>query len=167
MLSCPKTASSLSLNAKPEINGCSWQEWYTSGGDKATFSSVSSAGGSGGGGGTAARKYISDIEKEGLGTTPDKASYFELKCSIVMATAAQPSEANEKKRAWCYAANPENKKKVVEEGNGWRDESTNPATYLEKCQRRYLVACFAGIRLPSHGSHGSHSCLLSLYRSLV
>ena len=34
----------------------------------------------------------------------------------------------------CYAANPETKKKVVEDGNGWIDESTGDR--LEKCQRR-------------------------------
>ena len=60
---------------------------------------MSTGGGGGGGGGPAPRKLIADIEREGLGTG-EKPSYFELKCSIVMASALQDTGPEGKKRAW-------------------------------------------------------------------
>lgn len=36
----------------------------------------------------------------------------------------------------CYTANPETKKKVVAQGQGWMDESANK--YMDTCQRRYI-----------------------------
>jgi len=75
------------------------QEWYSSGGDKATFTSVSSGGGGAGGGAAAPRKLIADIETEGLGTDT-KPSYFQLKCTIAYCSATADAGPEGKKRAW-------------------------------------------------------------------
>ena len=116
------------------------QEWYQTDGAKASFTSVSSAGG-GGAGGPTPRHTISEIgtsDKPGLGSATDKPSYFTLKCFLTMASATKEADAQTGKKAtWHYCANPDTKKKVVEDGNGWRDESTN--TYMDKCQRRYIA----------------------------
>jgi len=132
------TSRSSVIQINPELDETTaLKEWYSSDGSKASFTSVSTGGGgAGGGGGAAPRKYISDIEKEKLGMG-EKPSYFELRCSITYATATQES-AEGKKRTWQYPSNPENKKKVVQDGSGWRDESNN--TYMDKCQRRYISA---------------------------
>ena len=53
---------------------------------------------------------------------------------MTYATAVQDAGPEGKKRTWHYTANPETKKKVVQDGVGWRDESTN--TYMDQCQRR-------------------------------
>jgi len=131
------TTRSSIIQINPELpEAAALKEWYASGGDKAAFTSVSS-GGAGGGGAAAPRKLISDIETEGLGTDANgKPSFFQLKCTIAYCSATADASPEGKKRAWCYPANPENKKKVVQSGAGWLDESTDK--YMDTCQRRYI-----------------------------
>jgi hypothetical protein len=57
---------------------------------------------------------------------------------------------------FCYVANPENKKKVIQQGDSWFDESTN--SVVEKCvsrvasPRAFSTASHVSILVYSHGS---------------
>lgn len=103
----------------------SLKTWFQGRGN-ASFEHMSKGGG-GGAGGPAPRKFVADIEKESLGSGA-KPDIFSLTCYTTMFF----TEKN-----WQYPSNPENKKKVVEDGDGWRDESTG--SFIKDCQRRYIV----------------------------
>ncbi len=58
---------------------------------------------------------------------------------------------------FCYVANPENKKKVIQQGDSWFDESTN--SVVEKCVSRVAPRAFStgcmpqvSISVLTHGS---------------
>ena len=83
--------------------------WYEHVGKKENFTSLS-----GGGGGPKRSKFISDIKSENLGH--EKPEYFSLRCWVTYI---------KHEGTFCYVANPENKKKVVQQGDNWFDESLN------------------------------------------
>ncbi|KAJ1488622.1 hypothetical protein T484DRAFT_3606136 [Baffinella frigidus] len=116
------------------------REWYDSragGGAAASFQAVGGGVGGGAGGGPAPRKMISDIESEGLGFK-EKPDYFSLRCTVVYVNT---------EKTWQYPSNPENKRKVTEEGGAWRDEKTGQI--MDKCERRFIFsASFADLTGP-------------------
>lgn len=102
--------------------------WYDCQGRNATFTSMA---GGGGGGMKDPRKFMSSIKDENMGHG-DKPDYFTVRGWVSFIR----SEGT-----WCYCANPANKKKVIESGDKWLDESTG--TTIDQCERRYILSIVA------------------------
>ena len=98
--------------------------WYDVQGKNAAFTSMS---GGGGGTGKDPRKFLSAIKDENMGH--DSPAYFTVRGWVSFIR----SEGT-----WCYCSNPANKKKVIESGDKWLDESTG--TTIDKCERRYILS---------------------------
>lgn len=102
--------------------------WYVNGGKAASFSSLS---GGGGGSGKDARKFISDIKGENLGQG-EKPDYFSVRAWVTYF---------KHDGTFCYVANPENKRKVVQQGDNWYDESQQKV--IDNPERRYVLSLSA------------------------
>ena len=74
---------------------------------------------------------MTEIKEHNLGHG-DKPDYFSLRGWVSFI---------KKDGTWCYPANPANKKKVVENGDSWIDESTG--SIVEQCERRYILGAVA------------------------
>jgi len=118
------------------------REWMATRGD-ASFQAVG-GGGKGGVGGPAPRKMMADIARQGLGLK-DKPDIFTVRGTV---SYFRNKEKDGKDMVWQYPSNPETKKKVVESGGEWLDESTGKV--LPACQRRYIL----GVKVEDFsGSH--------------
>merc|ERR1712216_720538 len=106
--------------------------WYEHVGKKENFTSLS-----GGGGGPKRSKFISDIKSENLGH--EKPEYFSLRCWVTYI---------KHEGTFCYVANPENKKKVVQQGDNWFDESLNKV--IDNPERRYVMSLSVSDHTGSH-----------------
>ena len=72
---------------------------------------------------------VRDIAGEKLGAK-DKPDVFSLRCTVAF--------FRNDDGKWQYPSNPENKRKVVQQGDAWVDESTGKT--LDACQRRYVLS---------------------------
>jgi replication factor A1 len=117
------------MQLNPELpEAAALREWYDSKGGAPALTSVGGGAGAGAGGaGPAPRKYMSDIESEALGMK-EKPDYFSVRATLMYVN---------HEKTWQYPSNPENKRKVTEEGGAWRDEKTGQI--IDKCERRYIV----------------------------
>jgi len=87
---------------------------------------------SGGGGNSKdPRKFIQDIKNDNLGQG-EKPDYFTSRCWVTYFR---------HDGTYCYVANPENKKKVVQQGDNWFDESLNKV--IDNPERRYVLSLSA------------------------
>ena len=104
--------------------------WFDTKADTSSFQAVGGGAGAGAGSaGPAPRKLVRDIAGEKLGAK-DKPDVFSLRCTV--------SYFRNEDGRWQYPSNPENKRKVVQQGDAWVDESTGRT--LDACQRRYVLS---------------------------
>eukprot|EP00286_Rhodomonas_abbreviata_P019133 CAMPEP_0181311156 /NCGR_PEP_ID=MMETSP1101-20121128/12979_1 /TAXON_ID=46948 /ORGANISM="Rhodomonas abbreviata, Strain Caron Lab Isolate" /LENGTH=436 /DNA_ID=CAMNT_0023417853 /DNA_START=23 /DNA_END=1333 /DNA_ORIENTATION=- len=108
--------------------------WYEMQGSSSTFQSVSGMGG----GMKDPRKTCAAIRDEQLGHK-EKPDYFTLRGWVTYF---------KHDGTWNYAANPDTKKKVVQQGDGWYDEATERT--IERCERRYVLSLSASDHTGSH-----------------
>ena len=100
--------------------------WYEAGGKQQAFSSLSGASS-----GKSSMKFMSDIKDEQLGHG-EKPDYFTTRCWVTF---------YKHDGTFCYVANPENKRKVVQQGDNWFDESLNKV--IDNPERRYVLSLSA------------------------
>jgi replication factor A1 len=123
------------LQVDPELKEAeAIKEWLGTRMDTA-FQAVGT-GGKGGAAGPAPRRAMSDIARLGLGL--EKTEVFTVRATVMY---FRNKEKDGMQTNWQYPSNPENKKKVVQSGDQWVDESTGKV--MDACQRRYILGLSA------------------------